>query len=943
MSHTLTAPCPWIQSDTPPEYPQAKSTTWNRAAKRVPDVTLAPGLFIVAQNSSMGDEYTHYEIRQVGTGRYLSCSCKSHMGGESRSSFCTHRMAVSLWAFRQGRSPSWFLAESIKSVEGYGPAQAQQLQQVHSSTGLPANGVASAAPVTPPIVGGGHHAPAPVMGAQNPTHTPCHYTPGAAAGWADPTHTPHHMTASPPAEAPFSPSAPIAYPQPVPAPEPIALPELVPVTQKAQAGWCMDVTSPEYIARLEQAKLCAPIVDHEDPWLGFAPWHVPCIPSPSRWAPWAPTWLKEVRPHQWRAVQENVRAYVERGVQVSLCDMPTGSGKTLLIILIWAELRMLEIPRLHKPDCATPDCLGCWTPLKCLYLATTKQLQDQAAQDFPYAVVLKGKDNYPTANYPEKFTAQGWEGRVSCRDCEWDSFHCYLCDEFYSDGEPVMYSAKDRCPYNQILSRALKADLVICNPAYILPNWNRIGRFVGRFVGWDEGDTLEESLMSAISVEVSIKTQDELGLTPPKLRTAGDTGNGVSSWEDWLGQAGVRIKGRLAAISRELMGLGEFNPRLTISDAIWASIAQIRLSFGVVSRLNEQGEVDYLDLFGEQKKLQELVQEAGKLEEESRQPKRRPQKGSPGRLKLKRQQKFLSELAEKLKGVRESLTDNWVYTGFEGIPENSNEPHKVEFKPVKVDMFAQEFVFQHGRFFLVTSGTLVDPVGLAADLGLQPMDFASIITPSTFPVERRPVYYLPVAANIGKNRQEKLKAWNPITEKVIELVQYFLSQRLPILVHTATYDYTRFLKDALASRGLPCICYEEAGQRIQALDRFCAQGGVLLAPSMERGVNLKDDLCRVQIIVKTPYPYLGDKQISTRYYGTGPSGKTWYARKVVETICQQTGRGMRSETDWCYTYILDKQFESFVVENRRLFPLWWVEGLVAPQINWNQSYRRGRR
>ena len=39
---------------------------------------------------------------------------------------------------------------------------------------------------------------------------------------------------------------------------------------------------------------------------------------------------------------------------------------------------------------------------------------------------------------------------------------------------------------------------------------------------------------------------------------------------------------------------------------------------------------------------------------------------------------------------------------------------------------------------------------------------------------------------------------------------------------------------------------------------------VLLSPSMEEGVDLKNELSRFQIICKIPYPYLGDKLVKQR-------------------------------------------------------------------------------
>jgi len=43
-----------------------------------------------------------------------------------------------------------------------------------------------------------------------------------------------------------------------------------------------------------------------------------------------------------------------------------------------------------------------------------------------------------------------------------------------------------------------------------------------------------------------------------------------------------------------------------------------------------------------------------------------------------------------------------------------------------------------------------------------------------------------------------------------------------------------------------------------------------------------------------------------------------------------TGRGMRSESDYCASYILDTQFiNSIYRKYRHLLPSWWKEALIT--------------
>src|SRR5579863_7757582 len=93
-----------------------------------------------------------------------------------------------------------------------------------------------------------------------------------------------------------------------------------------------------------------------------------------------PSWVVDYRPHQVDAVTKLVGA-LERS-DLCVLDAPTGSGKTLI-----AE----TVRRLGRYESS-------------IYICSSKGLQDQFQRDFPYAKVLKGRRNYPTELYPERFT-----------------------------------------------------------------------------------------------------------------------------------------------------------------------------------------------------------------------------------------------------------------------------------------------------------------------------------------------------------------------------------------------------------------------------------------------------------------------------------------------------------------------------------------------------------
>jgi Rad3-related DNA helicase len=259
---------------------------------------------------------------------------------------------------------------------------------------------------------------------------------------------------------------------------------------------------------------------------------------------------------------------------------------------------------------------------------------------------------------------------------------------------------------------------------------------------------------------------------------------------------------------------------------------------------------------------------------------------------------------------------NWILDGYrEG---------RIVFKPVKVDELAREFLWTHGQKWLLMSASIISAQQMAQDLGLEPNEWRSVSIGSTFPVERRPLYVDPTA-NMTFAAMRDTDAKKIMLSRIRKLVDWHSDDR--VLVHAVSYPLAKYLASGLKHTGR-VITYTNARDREGALAAFRAsENGVAVAASWDRGVDLPGDECRVQIIPKVPYPALGDKQTSTRLHSKG--GQGWFSMLTARTMVQMTGRAMRSEDDFCETYILDQQFITNVYrKNRYLLPEWWQEALV---------------
>lgn len=310
--------------------------------------------------------------------------------------------------------------------------------------------------------------------------------------------------------------------------------------------------------------------------------------------------------------------------------------------------------------------------------------------------------------------------------------------------------------------------------------------------------------------------------------------------------------------------------------------------------------------------------------------------GGQGRLELGGGNEDLKHV-RRVKQMRSLLRDVDAVlrnVAMEGVDEAGNEVEVAGWvrdnaagpmclKPITVDGYGEKVLWRHAEKWLCMSGSIISAEALSRDLGVRDGDWGVVTVPMTFARENRRIIQVGVANMIAK---EKEVEWPKMCKGVEAVVKRHVGER--VLVHAVSYDLMNAIAGHLrATTDREIVTYQNAGQRDEAVVRYRAtEGAVLVAPSMDRGVDFKDEDCRVVVVAKVPYPYLGDVQVGKRMRVKG--GEMWYSVQTVRTIVQMTGRGVRSEADYAVSYILDKQFAGNVMKrSSRLLPRWWRDAL----------------
>ena len=214
------------------------------------------------------------------------------------------------------------------------------------------------------------------------------------------------------------------------------------------------------------------------------------------------------------------------------------------------------------------------------------------------------------------------------------------------------------------------------------------------------------------------------------------------------------------------------------------------------------------------------------------------------------------------------------------------------------------------------SGTIIDKVFFSNLMGADLKNSMFMSVESPFKVENRPIIYRPIAKFSYNN---KIIA----SEKIANEIKGILNDYLGVkgIIHSVSYETTNIIRRVVNN---PRILTHTSKNKdeILAYHQNTKENTILLSPSMINGVDLKDDLSRLQIIVKMPYPNLSNNRVKARMN----SNSKWYSWATMCAIIQQYGRSVRSETDYATTYILDANFDNIL--NNISLPKYLKEAII---------------
>ena len=264
---------------------------------------------------------------------------------------------------------------------------------------------------------------------------------------------------------------------------------------------------------------------------------------------------------------------------------------------------------------------------------------------------------------------------------------------------------------------------------------------------------------------------------------------------------------------------------------------------------------------------------------------------------------------------------NWIIFD---IKKENDEVKEVELKPLDIAPYCKD-VFDRCSKTLVMSATILSPEAYCRNVGLNIDDVKFIQVQSDFPIQNRPIYPLNIAYLNHVNLQLQETKFS-IARAVDNIMTTHRNDKG--IIHTTSYEQLNFIKENMSQYNSQRLLVTDPHIRreeVIAEHINSKKPTVIISPSLNTGIDLKDELSRFQIITKIPYPNLADRWINAKR----DLDEKWYYWQTALRLVQAYGRSIRLKEDWAKTYVLDSAFNPFVNKNRNIFPDWFRQAIIG--------------
>lgn len=258
---------------------------------------------------------------------------------------------------------------------------------------------------------------------------------------------------------------------------------------------------------------------------------------------------------------------------------------------------------------------------------------------------------------------------------------------------------------------------------------------------------------------------------------------------------------------------------------------------------------------------------------------------------------------------------------------------QLTLQPVFGREFVKSLVWKRAEYYIISSATILDAVEFSKLTGLQDFlradQIAFFSAPSTFPVENRPI----IDAMVGPLSRQELEINMP---KAVRMVESILQKESGnVAIHCHSYRHQKFLIENISGEYTDRLIAHTGRDRDEKLREWMgSRGKVFVSVAFNEGQDWKYDVCDAQILLKVPFPDLGDRRVKRRL---DLGYQKWYEEQAMLEVIQAYGRAIRAEDDRARFYVVDGSFPRSVKNCWNSIPDWFKQAL-PPSLRSQQSF-----
>lgn len=263
----------------------------------------------------------------------------------------------------------------------------------------------------------------------------------------------------------------------------------------------------------------------------------------------------------------------------------------------------------------------------------------------------------------------------------------------------------------------------------------------------------------------------------------------------------------------------------------------------------------------------------------------------------------LSRFTKKYEGLYCKIDDLFKYD-YEHVIDCKEEDSSVSIKPVFVGgMMDALQCAKHNLFMSATvSGSF-----MTKTLNLDPEKTKFIKLASTFPKENKEVVFFD-PLSLSYTSLQNPETVKSLRKNVAKIVKKHVEDNERGIILAPSFK----LQNEIVSELLPLVnkgtfkLFEQRqGEKLEhtliAFKQYTDGPAVLISPAMFEGIDLPGNLSRFQILVKAPFPSLGDKRMKFIL----DHHPDLYNTLTIMKMVQGFGRSVRSTEDFAVSYCLD--------------------------------------